>query len=289
MVSKRDLLFRKRQTDWTDSHVSPRQDPRQVVTNAAYLLFYRRRETPKGHPLGGTSLETIYANHDAAADSETMQESRESSPGTGEGLRLGVSSHNGSPSAFKADPGHRVGADGLAQESRGHGLLAGTGHPKRLSETALHDELPAYSEMQVDDADEGINMDYQPASQQGVSLPWEENAGWGFDQINNQHRLPQPSEDGILGDHDSNDSTRVEGDAASPTDSLLLETDSDLTNMIYSEPDYGHRSSRESAPPPEISSGFVDDVDDDDDLPVVELKADPQRPGDEMHFDVEKR
>lgn len=189
------------------------------------------------------------------------QESRDSSPVAGEGRRLGDSSHNGSSSAFTADPGHRVGVGGSAmeEESQDRGLLADTGSPPRSMGPSTHDELPPYE-------DEGIVMD----------TPWE--TGWSFNRLPQSQRVPAPSEDGMFGDKgSSNDSTRVEGNGGSPVHSLLGEDDHDASNdPIYSEPiyseEYGSRSMRESAPPPGFS-GIGND--EEDDLPVVELQADP--------------
>ncbi|KIX05822.1 uncharacterized protein Z518_03794 [Rhinocladiella mackenziei CBS 650.93] len=255
--------------EYNDSHVSARSDPRTLVTSAAYLLFYRRRSD---HPLGGPRLQEILSttNH-AEADSELLQESRDSSPVTGEGQRLGDSSHNGLSSAFTVGQGHRVGAGGSAmeEESQSRGLLAGTESPPRLMEHGANDELPEYDATLAED--EGIEMNYSLPAQ-----PWRQS--WKFGTVGMNQRVPAPSEeDGMFGDRgSSNSSTRVEGNTGSPAQSLLMDDNDGLNDPIYSEPamneEYGSRSMRESAPPPEVP-GMVND--DENDLPVMELQADP--------------
>ena len=250
-------------------------------------MFYRRRDTPPGHPLGGPRIEDMLAHQNAEADSENPPVSREPSPVTGEGRRLGDFSHNGSSSASAAGQGHRVGAGGLAteEENQSQGLLAETESLPRLIGPRINEELPAYSEQANDvnhtmNLDEGVDMEYGP------SAPplWEEQ-DWAFSNMNAQSRVAAPSEDGMFGEKgSSNDSTRVE-DAGSPNHSLLMDDSDGSDNPIYSEPvtndEFGNRSMRESAPPPEVP-GISND--DEDDLPVMELKADPTEPSGELQF-----
>ncbi|EXJ89204.1 hypothetical protein A1O3_02270 [Capronia epimyces CBS 606.96] len=259
-----------------DSHVSSKTDPRSVVTSAAYLLFYRRRSD---HPLGGPKLqELLESSSHTEADSEVPAESPDSSPVTGEGRRLGDSSHNGLSSAYTAGQGHRVGAGGSAAEegSQDQDLLVGDESPPRLLGPPADDELPPYQVALTDD--EGVVME------ENVPL-WQQT--WGFDGLASGSRVPAPSEDGgMFGDKDSsNDSTRVEGNVGSPAHSLLdLDVAEDMNDPIYSEPitheDYGRRIVRESAPPPEVPDMMNDD---EDDPPVMELQADPAN-NDELVF-----
>lgn len=238
------------------------------------------------------------------ADSENPQASREPSPVTGEGQRLDDSSHNGSSSAFKAGQGHRVGAGGSAmeEENPSRGPQAETASLPRLIGPSINDELPSYSEhvshndahgMNIDDGDEGVDMTYGPSP--AHQLPWGSGGDWSFDQINTRSRMAAPSEDGMFGDNrSSNDSTRVEGNIGSPNHSLLAMDDGDeVDNPIYSEPvineDYGNRSMRESAPPPEIPGMSNMSNDEEDDLPVMELTADPAEPSGELKFRPEAR
>lgn len=250
-----------------DSHISSKTDPRSVVTSAAYLLFYRRRSE---HPLGGPNLqEMLESRKNAVAESEPPQDSRDSSPVTGEGRRLGDSSHNGLSSAFTVVQGHRVGAGGSAMEGenqQSQGLLAETESPPRLMGSVANSEaLPGYHDAAGED--EGIGgMDYR----------WEQDS-WGFSRLPPSQRAPAPSEEeGMFGDKgSSNDSTRVEGNEGSPGRSLAELDDTDP--IVYSD-DFGSRNMRESAPPPELPGMGIPN-DDEDDPPVMELQADPTHDG----------
>ncbi|KAJ9608873.1 hypothetical protein H2200_006644 [Cladophialophora chaetospira] len=286
--------------EYNDSHVSSKTDSRTVVTSAAYLLFYRRR-TDAEHPLGGAKLQEALQeanNHDGAVDSELPQDSRDSSPVSGEGRRLDDSSHNGLSSALQVGHGHRVGAGpagsalGGSQQTRG--LLAGTGSPPNLNlgpaaNSGGDENLPDY------DHDEGVADLWS-----GIGPTW------GFQDL--PLKQPANSEDGdrdLFADgRSSNDSTRVEGgEANSPhstfsnSGSIHHEPDnadtpqySSQAGPIMHHEDFVHhtRGTRESAPPPDeipITLGTgrgmsmpVDismDDDDGDDPPVTEIRADP--------------
>ena len=220
------------------------------------------------------------ASNPAAADSELPQDSRDSSPVTGEDRRLGDSSHNGLSSAFTVVHGHRVGVGGSAveEENQAQDLLVGHESPSKLMGQTANDALPGYHDATTED--EGVG---------GMDFNWPSQS-WGFNRLPMAaQRAPAPSEDGMFGDKgSSNDSTRVEGNAASPPRSLPdmddLDNDGLTDPPIYSEPimhdDYGNRSTRESAPPPQFS-GMV--TDDDNDPPVMELQADPAN-NDELTF-----
>ena len=226
-------------------------------------------------------------SNNAEADSEMPQGSRDPSPVSGEDRRLGDSSHNGLSSAFTVGQGHRVGAGGsaLEEENQSRGLLAGADSPPRLIGPAISEEvLPGYGEATADDHpmimhDEGVDIDYAPANS---GYPWETSGQptWGFGRLGTQGMTVNSEEDAMFDDKgSSNDSTRVEGNAGSPAQSLMGEME-DLGEPIYSEPvtgdEYGNRSMRESAPPPE-APGANDD--DEDELPVMELQADPAHDG----------
>ncbi|KAK5457282.1 hypothetical protein LTS15_005063 [Exophiala xenobiotica] len=246
--------------EYNDSHVSSKTDPRAVVTSAAYLLFYRRRSE---RPLGGPQLEEILdASNDAEADSDMPENSRDSSPVTGEGRRLGDSSHSGLSSAFAVGQVHRVGVGGSAMEEdrQDQDLLAVNGsQPKSMGQVMSGDELPGYPE------DEGVSMDYQ---------------SWSFDRLG-QTQAPAPSEDGMFGEKgSSNDSTRVEGDAGSPVHSLLELDETPIYSEGITGDEFASRQMRESAPPP----GLMDEGD--DDPPVMELRANPDN--DELIFHRQK-
>ena len=300
-----------------DSHVSSKTDSRTVVTSAAYLLFYRRK-TDADHPLGGPKLQQALqeASNDAAVDSEMPQGSRDSSPLSGEGRRLGDSSHNGLSSASQVGHGHRVGA-GLGGSALGgsqptRGLLAATGSQptSMLGLVANRDDddmLPDYTESAIEDTvDEGV------ADVTSGTYPWENT--WSFQSL--PPKQPANSEEGDLfaDNRSSNDSTRVEGGNASPTHSFSSDLGgegsihhnpdeidaaqfSSQAGPIMHHEDFVHgRGARESAPPPDeipiaagsgrgISMPMDTNMDDDDadDPPVMELQADPAHDG-ELKF-----
>lgn len=214
--------------------------------------------------------EILDAQNDAEADSEMPETSRDSSPVTGEGRRLGDSSHSGLSSAFAVGQVHHVGVDGSAmdEDNQDQDLLADNASQSRMIGPILPgDELPGYPE------DEGVSMEY-PFSQ----------PSWSFDRIG-QTQAPAPSEDGMFGDKgSSNDSTRVEGDTGSPAPSLPALDEEPIFSEPISGEDFSSRATRESAPPPEIP-GVMDD--DEDDLPVQELRANPEN--DELIFHPAKR
>lgn len=286
-----------------------------MVTSAAYLLFYRRRSD---HPLGGPALQQLLEDATTMdeVDSEALpqqhqQGSRDPSPVSGEGRRLGDSSHIGSSSASGAGQVHLVGDGGLGMQQRlTRDRTREEESPPKLTvtEAATSDDadLPGYTtdpppyDDQSMNVDEGLDLSF-PA--QGPPLPWEHST-WGFGNIGSQ-RMAAPSENEMFGDRDSsNDSTRVEGDLASSPHSLAGDDGDPLNDPMYSEAlshdDYGRRSLRESAPAPEMP-GLInelvdedededvdvgdDEADDDDDeeLPVMELTADPAN-NDELVF-----
>jgi hypothetical protein len=160
----------------------------------------------------------------------------------------------------------------VEEENQDQDLLAGIESPPNLTESAMQEDetLPPYE-------DDVVGLD-SPGRVQTFETP-----GWGFNRLNQQQRVPAPSEDGMFDDKgSSNDSTRVEGLAGSPARSSLPE-EGDLMYSEAAEPgdEYGSRGLRESAPPPELPGMDVDY--DEDDPPVVELKADPGN-NDELTF-----
>jgi ubiquitin carboxyl-terminal hydrolase 4/11/15 len=235
-----------------DSHVS-KKDQSSVVTSAAYLLFYRRRTD---HPLGGPAMEKLLVE----ADSELQPGSRDASP-SGEGQRLGDSSHNGSSSAYPVVQGHRVGDGGLSavQNPMDRGLTLEDENHSRIQ--GMNEALPSYNEVIGNEEmllDEGVDV--------SRSTNWTSQT-WGFDAGLAGHAN---SDADIM---DDNSSTRGEG--ASPPGHLSDFDEAD-DSMLYSEDvdDFGRRGMRESAPAPDIQAVHVGTPDDDDDdLPVQELHA----------------
>jgi len=121
----------------SDSMTTRKQNPQQVVTSAAYLLFYRRRSPI---PLGGPTFEKLLDKASNPSQESTSQPtSRTESPSApaGEDKRLGDFSRIGSSSASR-------GAGAVRQA--GNGGLAGLGTMTMLTRKNQEDELPDYSE-----------------------------------------------------------------------------------------------------------------------------------------------
>lgn len=148
----------------TDSSVSKVSDPAQVVTTAAYLLFYRRRSSK---PLGGHRFADIIDQFDNESGEEQSDDS-------GEGKRLGGSSS--------------------LTGSLNQKLGAGTTRPRpdRLATTTTvtalegsdDDELPAYDE------ENGGQVIHNSIEDEGLGGMGDENRpfngtqDWSFELIN---------------------------------------------------------------------------------------------------------
>lgn len=125
----------------SDSMTTRKQNPQQVVTSAAYLLFYRRRSPT---PLGGPTFEKLLSKASNPSQESTSQPaSRTESPSApaGEDKRLGDFSRIGSSSASR-------GAGAVHQA--GNGGLAGLGTMTTVTRRNQEDELPDYSEILPD-------------------------------------------------------------------------------------------------------------------------------------------
>lgn len=267
-----------------------KSNTQQVVTAAAYLLFYRRRED---HPLGGPILTEILEAANTTVDSEEAQQhgSREPSPHSGEGRRLGDSSHNGSSSAFRAGQAHRVGDGGSAiiktVTTRGMtGVLLEDGSPLKSVEMTSNDdeELPPYSSISSNgiaqhftrnmsegfEHDEGIDTSMDDGPTYGPPAPWHGgDSGWSFGNINIKQAglVPPGSPDPDIQDEDlfhDTASTKVEGGddsgARSPVDwpASDEEIDSHVRELVDTFNGPG-RGLRESAPPPDGMGMDVDE------------------------------
>ena len=221
-----------------DSAVSRRPDPQRVVTNAAYLLFYRRRST---QPLGGPNFE-LFKNPETNP-SESQPTSRATSQ-AGEGKRLDGSSRNGSSSALRGvGAAHQAGGGGSAAEGV-------TIAPMR---TGVDDDLPAYS---VSDPNtttldpRGLNMETDLEEDEGISMaPGPLNyisprSHWSFDRLNygeNEQITAAPhtsdnDEDLFAGD---NSSTKAAGSSFSNGDGdrmLDFQTDEGTTMGPFGTP-----------------------------------------------------
>ncbi|KAF2105941.1 hypothetical protein BDV96DRAFT_607854 [Lophiotrema nucula] len=139
-------FFDKKWYEYNDSSVSTRNNPQNVVTSSAYLLFYRRRSSV---PLGPPYLQEIDEKflNPSSDDPEDSRDdeatSRNPSP-SGNGLRLGDSARNGSSSAGAA-------AAGVGALRGGGSALARENHPQNGAavETQADEETddpPAYDE-----------------------------------------------------------------------------------------------------------------------------------------------
>ncbi|PGH15185.1 hypothetical protein AJ79_02550 [Helicocarpus griseus UAMH5409] len=261
--------------EYNDSHVSKRNNPSSVVTSAAYLLFYRRRSDA---PLGGEYLARVTeeANNPGLADSDSQSDSGAPSP-SGEGRRLGGSSRNGSSSALTgAGATHQAGDGGL----RG-GIQAKDND----------DDLPEYSEHahgygaqypigDMDLEDEGYDDSI------GTGINFSNHPSWSFDRAA-LLSAPANSDYGDDGDEDADDDASnkaVGGGDVSDTDSGLAP----LTDFQEGDRDQEHNgdySSRmdfddadaDSMPLQKIPQP-ADTADDDDDMPVVELRVPDEEP-----------
>lgn len=227
--------------EYNDSSVSRRSDPQKIVTNAAYLLFYRRRSA---HHLGGPNFEWLTTPE--ANTSEYQPTSRATSQ-AGEGKRLDDSSHNGSSSALRGvGAAHQVGGGGSAAER----VMSG---PMR---TGVDDDLPAYSETdpnsddpntcaprdlnmeQDEDEDEGISMMQGPMNYVSPRSDWSfDNLKFGeHEQITVAPHTSDNDEDLFAGD---NSSTKAAGSSFSNGDDnrmLDFQTDEGTTMGPFGTP-----------------------------------------------------
>ena len=223
-----------------DSSVSRRPDAQKVVTNAAYLLFYRRRSDQH---LGGPNFKWLSTSE--SNTSEYQPTSRAASQ-AGEGKRLDDSSRNGSSSALRGvGAAHQAGGGG----SEAEGVMIG---PMR---TGVDDDLPAYSEndphapMSTLDP-RGLNMELDMEEDEAISMaPGPLNyvsprSDWSFDRLNDgEHEqitaAPHTSdndEDLFAGD---NSSTKAAGSSFSNEDGdrmLDFQTDEGTTMRPFGTP-----------------------------------------------------
>lgn len=248
-------------------------DPQKVVTSAAYLLFYRRRSD---RPLGGKILEEITESSTrAAADSDSQAESRGESP-SGEGRRLGGSSRNGSSSALAGvGAAHQAGDGGLRAVTQvrsvedddddmppeySNGLPSGEqslGHSNRLEG------------MDIEDEEFGGGMHPTPLRFPSAEPPW------SFDRATDAHGPSQMTappgssydgEDEDLFDDDASNKAVGGGDLSDSDIRLAALTDSPDEQGAPCPSTPFDDTPIQDIPPPL-------DVDDDNELPVVELRV----------------
>ncbi|KAK3939915.1 hypothetical protein QBC46DRAFT_436430 [Diplogelasinospora grovesii] len=168
--------------EYNDTAVSKAKDPARIVTNAAYLLFYRRRSKI---PLGGPRFQEIFEryNNQTSADEDMLD--------SGEGRRLGQgSSHCGSPSAS-------TGAGPILP--RGN-LGSASGHPDlriRLTPAKAAAVAAAISGNATGNDDADQPPPYDDDTDMGATLPWP-------DQEETLHNSIEGEDEGIvLSDYDN--------------------------------------------------------------------------------------
>ncbi|EAS34459.3 ubiquitin C-terminal hydrolase [Coccidioides immitis RS] len=236
--------------EYNDSHTSRKSDPSVVVTKAAYLLFYRRRSD---HPLGGSYLAQVTeaAGQKNAADSDSPEDSDGNS---GEGKRLDGFSRNGSSSALAGVAAAHQAGDG--------GLQGGV-----LNRNDEDDTLPGYldsmqageSSLRRGDDLEGMEIDGYEREYGPGPLSYLRDQGWSFDRIHagsyygNNDDLDDNSSMKAVGGDDTDSETQIQplGSSEGPA-------------PLFSGNDYDNEH---------VSILGMMDVDEDDEMPVVELSV----------------
>lgn len=243
-----------------DSSVSRRQDPQKVVTNAAYLLFYRRRST---HHLGGPNFDWLTATESNMSESQPT--SRAASQ-AGEGKRLDDSSRNGSSSALRGvGVAHQAGGGGSAAE----GVMIA---PMR---TGVDDDLPAYSENDPNTSTvdpRGLNMETDLDEDEAISMARgplnyvSPRSEWSFD------RLPYGENEQITAaPHTSdNDEDLFAGDNSSTKAAGSSFTNDDGDRMLDFQNDEGTTMGPFGTPPDEVALD-VPLMQDQEEEPVAEV------------------
>ncbi|KAL2863429.1 putative ubiquitin-specific protease UBP12 [Aspergillus lucknowensis] len=243
--------------EYNDSSVSRPIDPQNAVTSSAYLLFYRRRSD---RPLGGKILEEI--TESSTRPGSESESSRGPSP-SGEGRRLGDSSRNGSSSALAG-----VGA---AHQSGDGGLRIGT-QLKSEDNPPEYSNRPAYGETSLGRTNglEGMNYDEDDYGSGALANSFRPPSppSWSFNRVTDAHGISQMtaelpgslSDDDLLDDNASNKA--VGGGDTSDTDYRMASL---IDSPPFQGPVFPGTPNEESAIPD------LPPLDDDNDLPVVEL------------------
>ncbi|KAE8356359.1 ubiquitin carboxyl-terminal hydrolase [Aspergillus coremiiformis] len=254
--------------EYNDSSVSRPIDPQSVVTPAAYLLFYRRRSD---RPLGGKVLEEITESSTRpASETGSPSESRGQSP-SGDGQHLGGSSHNGSSSVLTGvGAAHRAG-DGGSQT----GTQARNGDEASRSE---HNNSPTSGEKSIDREHrlEGMSFDEIEFGDGAQSDPFRfpSAPSWSFNRVSDAHGRSQmttalpgsTSDDDDLLDDDASNKAVGGGDFSDSDLRLASLADSPGPGAVYPGTPMEETPIQDIPPP-------LDADDDDDELPVVELRV----------------
>ncbi|KAI9734542.1 MAG: CSN-associated deubiquitinating enzyme Ubp12 [Cirrosporium novae-zelandiae] len=166
--------------EYNDSMVSKKNDPHYVVSNAAYLLFYRRRSEK---PLGGPFLEQVvnmvhdgHAAEQEAGPASTQDSQTDSSAGAGEGRRLGDDYSHSSSAGYGVGASHRLGVQsgGLAVVNQAHSDNEDDGPPEYSAEPRIGEAIP----IEGMDVDEGIVEDVNYSYSGPYNLP-----SWSFNRL----------------------------------------------------------------------------------------------------------
>ena len=169
-----------------DSMAAKVSDPEQVISSAAYILFYRRRSSTS---LGGPAFEqSVHEMENPVESSGSQSASRNQSPSavsaTGEGRRLEDSSRGFSSASHEAGAARRAGNGGRLQDlgTRGGMGAVSNDHDAALQGDADEDEtLPGYTQ---DDPNPVQSMELDDIDAAGSSaLPFEVPS-WTFETLN---------------------------------------------------------------------------------------------------------
>ncbi|KAL9001471.1 MAG: hypothetical protein Q9169_000046 [Polycauliona sp. 2 TL-2023] len=242
--------------DYNDSAVSRCRNPQNVVSSAAYLLFYRRRSDC---PLGGPFFESLMSGAEESAGGS--QPTSDTASPAGEGKRLDGSSRNGSSSAL-----HGVGA---AHQT------GGGGDGVTVKRTGVDDELPSYpgngsqeATLESMDVDEGIAGIYAPLNPVSPYGSTGIHQSWSFSRLENHEsefqvvRAPAASENNSDEGLFDGDSTKAETSPSSEVGDRLADfaDDEGTTSGAFGP------TAREDTPL-EVEPQLIND----DDEPVVEV------------------
>ncbi|KAB8238114.1 putative ubiquitin-specific protease UBP12 [Aspergillus alliaceus] len=262
-------FFTSQWNEYNDSSVSRPIDPQSVVTSAAYLLFYRRRSD---RPLGGKILEEITESSTRpASEAGSPSESRGQSP-SGDGRRLGGSSPNGSSSVLTG-----VGA---AHQAGNGGSQTGT-QAKNGNEAAPPEYTsdPTSGEKSIDKEErlEGMSFDEVEFGDGAQSDPFHfpSPPSWSFNRVPDAHGLSQMTT--AMRGSISDDDDLLDDDASNKAVGGGDFSDSDLRLASLADSPRGHGGAYPGTPMEETP---IQDIpppleadDDEDELPVVELRV----------------
>ena len=248
-----------------DSIVNKRATPQnQVVSSAAYLLFYRRRSSK---PLGGPFFEELMATANDGP-TESQSDSRAPSP-AGEGKRLdATSSRNGSSSALRG-----VGAAHQA----GGGGAGGPGTQAAKVRTGVDDDLPAYSTFDPEASMEGIEVDDHEDEAVGdldheqgpLNYSYETAPAWSFQALNNS-----PDHGNVFAEEGDDERDNASNKVPSTAGSMDRDRMDDFgEDTATTQVDFG-------TPPPEARDSVRDS-----DVPLLNVADDEDPAVAEIHHD----